>query len=100
MITSREAQQRHRVYMQTDEWRELRAQALERDGFRCRLCDSKTAIEVHHRRYPRRDEIDHVRNLTCLCATCHGNFHDDLMVFVMSAGGAMLIGLVFGALFF
>ena len=61
------------AYMLSSQWRALRTQALERDGGRCRLCDSSEDLDVHHRRYPRggRWELDCLDALTTLCRTCH-----------------------------
>ncbi len=60
-------------YIASQAWRRLREQALDRDGHRCRLCDSPDALEVHHRRYPPRGrwDFDAVDALTTLCAECH-----------------------------
>src|ERR1700730_7372292 len=54
-------------------WRQLRAEALKRDGYRCRLCDSSEDLEVHHRRYPQLGQwnLARVENLTTPCAECH-----------------------------
>lgn len=58
------------------QWKALRQQALERDGYRCRGCnDDETVarLEVHHRYYPPRGEwhLDCVDALTTLCSECH-----------------------------
>ncbi len=45
----------------------FREQVLERDGERCRVCESEHRLAVHHRR-PGRDEPD---QLITLCARCH-----------------------------
>lgn len=54
----------HRAYLRSPEWRELRRLALERDGFRCRLCNSRWRLEVHYRRYPPPWEADQLSNLS------------------------------------
>lgn len=41
-------------YLQTPEWRQKREQALERDNYCCRLCNSDERLHVHHRTYERR----------------------------------------------
>ena len=69
------ARARHRAYLRSSEWRELRRLALERDGFRCRLCNSRWRLEVHHRRYPPPWKADQLSNLSTLCRNCHGDFH-------------------------
>jgi hypothetical protein len=61
-------------YLKTPEWAEKREQALERDGHRCRLCNSKEPLHVHHRTYARRGFED-LEDLTTLCKFCHEHFH-------------------------
>lgn len=63
----------YQAYVLSGEWRALRAKALERDGGRCRLCDSAENLDVHHRRYPRgnRWDLDSLDALTTLCRACH-----------------------------
>jgi RNA-directed DNA polymerase len=54
-----------------EEWTEIRAQALTRDGRRCRVCGDGGRIEVHHIR-PWKPGMEHeLPNLITLCATCH-----------------------------
>lgn len=57
-------------YLQSDEWRYLREQAIARDGGRCIDCGGY-AEEVHHRFYP--DHIDETEldQLVSLCRVCH-----------------------------
>lgn len=62
--------------MSSEEWKNLRKLALERDGFRCRCCNEPGAevpLEVHHRHYPENFdwEEDDIDNLTTLCPDCH-----------------------------
>jgi hypothetical protein len=61
-------------YLQTEEWAIKREQALVRDGYRCRLCNSKENLQVHHRTYERRGCED-LNDLTTLCDECHEHFH-------------------------
>jgi predicted HNH restriction endonuclease len=58
-------------YLASERWAELRAAALERDGHRCRFCDSNQSLEVHHRRYPEEWGTETVDDLTTTCADCH-----------------------------
>jgi 5-methylcytosine-specific restriction endonuclease McrA len=67
--------QAYEAYISSNEWKVLRAYALERDGCRCRLCNSETNLEVHHRVYPERFEQDALDNLTTLCFDCHKAYH-------------------------
>lgn len=61
-------------YLQTPEWAVKRDQALERDGHRCRACNSEEKLNVHHRTYARRGNED-LNDLTTLCQPCHEHFH-------------------------
>ncbi len=60
-------------YIAGPEWRALRLKALQRDGHRCRICNSADDLEVHHRFYPSdgRWERDGADALTSLCVPCH-----------------------------
>jgi len=60
-------------YIGSSGWSKLRAQAIERDGNRCRLCDTTDGLQVHHRRYPPRGQwhLDCLDALTTLCSECH-----------------------------
>lgn len=52
-------------------WKERRLEALERDGYKCALCDSTDRIQVHHKvpyRYSKSHDLD---NLITLCRSCH-----------------------------
>ncbi len=64
-------QKAYRDYMQSEAWKRLRRQALERDGRRCRLCNGSEALQVHHRYYPEVLGTETVDALTTLCGSCH-----------------------------
>ena len=60
------------------DWQELRRQALERDGFHCKLCGAAgtgVSLHVHHlvpfRNFTDADEANNLDNLVSLCAGCH-----------------------------
>jgi hypothetical protein len=62
------------AYLASEQWQQLRAKALERDGHACRVCNSPTNLHVHHRTYLRfGNEL--VDDLTVLCKRCHKLFH-------------------------
>lgn len=78
-------------YLKTQEWAAIREQALERDGRRCRACNSDTKLNVHHRTYERRG-CEFLNDLTTLCQRCHEHFHkrmsqDEIMGRTYSAPG-------------
>ena len=61
----------YRDYMRSEAWRERRARALKRAGFRCQICGEDTGkLEVHHNRY---DNLGNERDedLVALCGQCH-----------------------------
>ena len=66
------------LYINSPQWKQLREKALARDGGRCRLCDSKTRLEVHHRAYPKSWGDDSLDNLTTLCKRCHDIITNEL----------------------
>ena len=57
-------------YLKSKEWAAKASEAKERDGFKCRLCNSEMRLQVHHRTYERvgSESID---DLTTLCGPCH-----------------------------
>ena len=59
-------------FFRTQEWKDIRAQVLERDGRKCLWCDSQENLTVHHVR----DGNDHsLNNLATVCWKCHSAFH-------------------------
>jgi hypothetical protein len=64
----------YREYLETPEWAAKRIEALVRDGWRCRVCNSSRGRVVHHRSYARRGH-EHVQDLTVLC--CHELYHEN-----------------------
>lgn len=61
-------------YLQTEEWATKRAQAVERAGWRCQVCNAGGRLHVHHRTYERRGN-EEPGDLTALCEQCHDLFH-------------------------
>jgi hypothetical protein len=64
-------------YLASDCWRRLRREALQRDGWACRVCAHTTKLDVHHRRYPQQWGAETVEDLTTLCRSCHDRYHTD-----------------------
>jgi hypothetical protein len=65
-------------YIRSPYWHRLRKQALERDGYRCRFCNSKENLNVHHRYYPKRFgewSEDCLDALTTFCEKHHALLH-------------------------
>jgi 5-methylcytosine-specific restriction endonuclease McrA len=66
---------RPRIRVESQIYRELRTQVLQRDGWRCQRCGSFINLQVHHIRPRSRLGDDTEANLITLCAKCHRNFH-------------------------
>ena len=62
-------------YIASPAWAALRQEALARDGFRCRGCDTTENLEVHHRRYGSPLGTETVDDLTTLCGGPEGCHH-------------------------
>jgi len=64
-------------YLQTPEWRERRAVAVDWARGACQLCNSeKKPLHVHHRTYDRLG-AELPADLVVLCKDCHEKFHGD-----------------------
>ncbi|WP_426437189.1 HNH endonuclease [Bradyrhizobium genosp. P] len=63
---------RYATYIGSEAWRRnpARLKALSDADGRCRLCDSNTALEVHHSTYKRMGH-EHESDLIALCRDCH-----------------------------
>lgn len=57
------------------EWRTIRKQVKERDGFRCRICGSVENLNTHHIKPFRDNRVHDMNNLTTLCGSCHNKVH-------------------------
>ncbi len=63
-------------YLLTDHWKKVRDIAVERDGYRCKLCTKAEGLQVHHSTYEHRgEEEDYLEDLITLCGDCHAKFH-------------------------
>ncbi len=63
---------RHRL-----QYREIKAQALERDGYCCVRCQSREQLVIHHvvPETERPDLLHDLENLETLCRACHARHH-------------------------
>lgn len=66
----------YRDFLATDYWKQVAKLVKERDGYKCRICNSGQQLDVHHRSYAHRgcDHL-HLDELTTLCRTCHHRHH-------------------------
>ena len=62
-------------YLQSNEWKTLRAQALKRDGYRCQMCDSGTNLQAHHVSYEHLHTDEELDDVVTLCKECHEKVH-------------------------
>jgi hypothetical protein len=62
-------------YITSPRWAALRQEALARDGFRCRGCNTTEDLEVHHRCYPAVLGTETIDDLTTLCGGSDGCHH-------------------------
>jgi hypothetical protein len=62
-------------YLQTPHWQEVREAALMAADYRCQVCYSPDKVQVHHRTYDRRGR-ELPSDVTVLCDTCHGLYHN------------------------
>ena len=67
-------------YLQSEEWSEIRKEALKRDGHICKTCGcsgTKTnPLQVHHNRYDKVGrENEDMNCLVTLCKRCHKGIH-------------------------
>lgn len=70
-----EAQRKYREeYLQSDHWKAIRVEALERAEYRCQVCNNPHGLDVHHRTYERVGK-ERLADLTVLCRKCHDLFH-------------------------
>ena len=61
--------------LDTDSYRQLHRQVLERDGWRCQLCGSMKSLQVHHKQLRSHSGSDVEENLITLCDHCHSLVH-------------------------
>ena len=62
--------------LDSEKYRALRKQALERDGWRCQLCGPLRNLQIHHRKFRSLLGDDTAQNLITLCADCHRVEHE------------------------
>jgi DNA-directed RNA polymerase subunit RPC12/RpoP len=71
-------------------WREARAAALERAGYKCSKCGSHNDLHVHHIKPVSKGGTDALSNLAVLCADCHRAVHK------RTSNGLVIIIIVLG----
>jgi 5-methylcytosine-specific restriction endonuclease McrA len=66
-----------RLRLDSESYRKLHRQVLERDGWRCQICGSMQQLQVHHLKFRRQSGGDEEQNLITLCAECHLRIHSN-----------------------
>jgi 5-methylcytosine-specific restriction endonuclease McrA len=64
-----------RLRLDSNSYRALHRQVLERDNWRCQLCGRMQTLQVHHLEFRSQSGSDVEQNLITLCAECHEQVH-------------------------
>ena len=67
--------ERYKEYLQSDQWKYIKAKVISRDKGICQGCFIKAPLEVHHLTYKRIGEELGV-DLISLCSVCHNIIHE------------------------
>lgn len=68
----------YKDFLTTPYWRIISYEVKKRNKFKCLMCDSKDALNVHHKNYDYHGfehTIDGIKSLTCVCKACHSKHH-------------------------
>ena len=76
----RNKQMSHGLFRSTPEWKDLRAQVLERDAYKCTCCGIKyqnNKLQCHHKDTNPANyyNIDNIDDFMTLCNNCHSLIH-------------------------
>ena len=66
-----------RLRLDSESYRKLHRQVLERDGWRCQICGSMQQLQVHHLKFRSQSGGDEEQNLITLYAECHLRIHSN-----------------------
>lgn len=64
-------------------WEKVKAKVKIRDNFKCKVCGSISALEIHHITYYVNGtsivgkELDNLKWMVTLCETCHDKVHQE-----------------------
>ena len=70
-----DAHYKHKNYLNSDKWKELRSEILKRDNFICQDCGDK-AKDVHHLDYNYLGTLEEAKFCISLCRNCHRKRHN------------------------
>jgi len=65
----------YKEYLQSEEWANKRIIVIEREWWRCKCCNSRKNLNVHHRTYETIHTDQEINDLTLLCWKCHTIIH-------------------------
>ena len=65
----------YQEYMQSSAWRQVRNEALKRDGYVCSMCGTGKNLRVHHISYERLGKEGELDDVVTLCEGCHAKVH-------------------------
>ena len=63
-------------YIQSDEWKKVKAKRLNMDGYKCKLCGTAKNLQCHHVSYEHLGKPDEIDDVITLCRECHRKVHD------------------------
>jgi len=63
------------IRMDRTQYTELHRAILQRDGWRCQVCGTRSHLEVHHQQFRSHSGNDTEENLITLCHNCHSAEH-------------------------
>ena len=66
---------RPRIQLDLEAYQQLYQQVLQRDGWRCQQCGSRTNLQVHHIQPRSQSGDDAEENLITVCSECHDQIH-------------------------
>ena len=69
---------RYYEYLESTEWKQTRAQRIEIDGHKCKICGTEYDLQVHHITYERVYNENVSNDLITLCNSCHHRLHEQL----------------------
>jgi hypothetical protein len=69
-----DGRKRYEKFLKSVDWKEQRAEALDRSTGFCEYCGD-VAVNVHHVKYPKKYEENNPNNLVSVCKKCHDLSH-------------------------
>lgn len=65
----------YQAHLASPEWQAIKADALERAGYRCERCGSPWSLTIHHLTYDHLGQETPEQDLMILCRECHREIH-------------------------